>query len=165
MTLRAKILLAQTPLAGALVLIAILSALSNAALGRNAASILQDNYRSVLAAERMKEALERIDSAAMFIIAGERKRGAEQAEQNLLRFEQALETQQTNITERGEPEATAALRRAWADYRGAYAHFAAGNDHTALEAEYFKTMNPLFVATKTAADRILDLNQDGRSRS
>jgi NtrC-family two-component system sensor histidine kinase KinB len=163
-TLRAKILLAQTPLAGALVLIAILSALSNAALGRNAASILQDNYRSVLAAERMKEALERIDSAAMFIIAGERKRGSEQAEQNLLRFEQALETQQSNITERGEPEATGVLRRAWAAYRAAYVQFAAGTDHTALEAEYFKTMNPLFVATKNAADRILDLNQDAMVR-
>jgi two-component system, NtrC family, sensor histidine kinase KinB len=163
-TLRAKILLAQTPLAGALVLIAIMSALSNAALGRNAASILQDNYRSVLAAERMKEALERIDSAAMFIVAGERKRGYEQAEQNLLRFEQALETQQSNITERGETEATGVLRRDWAAYRAAYARFAAGTDHAALEADYFTTMNPLFVATKNAADRILDLNQDAMVR-
>jgi PAS domain S-box-containing protein len=164
MTLRAKILLAQTPLAGALLLIAIMSALSNATLGRNATSILQDNYRSVLAAERMKEALERIDSAAMFIVAGERKRGNEQAEQNLLRFEQALETQQSNITERGEPEATAVLRRQWAAYRAAYARFATGTDHAALEADYFKTMNPLFVATKNAADRILDLNQDAMVR-
>ncbi len=119
MTLRAKILLAQTPLAGALVLIALLSAFTNAALGRNAASILQDNYRSVLAAERMKEALERIDSAAMFIVAGERDRGLAQAEQNFPRFERELAVQQSNITERGEPEATAVLRRAWADYRAA----------------------------------------------
>ena len=118
----------------------------------------------MLAAERMKEALERIDSAAMFIVAGERMPGSEQAEQNLLRFEQALETQQSNITERGEPEATAVLRRAWATYRGAYARFAAGTDHAALEADYFKTMNPLFVATKAAADRILDLNQDAMVR-
>ncbi|HEY6476371.1 MAG TPA: histidine kinase dimerization/phospho-acceptor domain-containing protein, partial [Polyangia bacterium] len=164
MTLRAKILLAQTPLAGALILIAFMSAVSNATLGRNAASILQDNYRSVLAAERMKEALERIDSAAMFIVAGERKRGNEQAEQNLLRFEQALETQQSNITERGEPEATTVLRRDWAAYRAAYARFAEGTEHAALEADYFKTMNPLFVNTKSAADRILDLNQDAMVR-
>jgi NtrC-family two-component system sensor histidine kinase KinB len=163
-TLRAKILLAQTPLAGALVLIAILSALSNATLGRNAASILQDNYRSVLAAERMKEALERIDSAAMFIVAGERQRGNEQAERNFLRFEQALQTQQSNITERGETEATAVLRGAWTDYRAAYLRFAAGHDHAALEADYFQTLNPLFVAAKTAADRILDLNQDAMVR-
>jgi two-component system, NtrC family, sensor histidine kinase KinB len=164
MTLRAKILLAQTPLAGALILIALLSAFTNAALGRNASSILQDNYRSVLAAERMKEALERIDSAAMFIVAGERKRGAEQAAENIVRFDQALATQQTNITERGEPEATAVLRRNWAAYQAAYSRFAGGTDHAALEADYFKTMNPLFVATKDAADRILDLNQDAMVR-
>jgi NtrC-family two-component system sensor histidine kinase KinB len=164
MTLRAKILLAQTPLAGALVLIALLSAFTNAALGRNAASILQDNYRSVLAAERMKEALERIDSAAMFIVANERDRGLAQGEQNLGRFERELAVQQSNITERGEPEATAVLRRAWTDYRAAYLHFAAGGEHAALETEYFKTMNPLFVATKDAADRILDLNQDAMVR-
>src|SRR6185312_3638237 len=163
-TLRAKILLAQTPLAGALVLIAILSALTNATLGRNASSILQDNYRSVLAAERMKEALERIDSAAMFIVAGERQRGTAQAEQNFLRFEQALATQQSNITERGEPEATGLLRRNWAAYRAAYAHFVGGTAHDALEADYFRTMNPLFVNTKNAADRILDLNQDAMVR-
>ncbi|HEX3904870.1 MAG TPA: ATP-binding protein [Polyangia bacterium] len=164
MTLRAKILLAQTPLAGALVLIALLSAFTSAALGRNAASILQDNYRSVLAAERMKEALERIDSAAMFIVAGERKRGLAQAEQNIVRFELALETQQSNITERGEPEATAVLRRDWTDYRAAYVRFTAGTEQAALEADYFRTLNPLFVNTKDAADRILDLNQDAMVR-
>ncbi|HEY4392744.1 MAG TPA: ATP-binding protein [Polyangia bacterium] len=164
MTLRAKILAAQTPLAGALILIALLSALTSAALGRNVASILQDNYRSVLAAERMKEALERIDSAAMFIVAGERRRGAEQAEQNFIRFEQALETQQSNITERGEPEATGVLRRDWSAYRAAYARFSTQTEHASLEADYFKTMNPLFVATKDAADRILDLNQDAMVR-
>ena len=164
MTLRARILLAQTPLAGALLLIAILSAFTNAALGRNAASILQDNYRSVLAAERMKEALERIDSAAMFIVAGERPRGVTQAEQNFARFEREMAVQKSNITERGEPEATSGLLRAWLAYRAAFDRFVAETDHTTLEAKYFATMNPLFTQTKDAADRILDLNQDAMVR-
>ncbi len=123
MTLRAEDPAGADAARRALILIAVLSALTSAALGRNAASILQDNYRSVLAAEQMKEALERIDSAAMFIVAGERTRGLAQAEQNLARFEQQLAVQQSNITERGEPEATAALRRAWTDYRAAYDRF------------------------------------------
>jgi two-component system, NtrC family, sensor histidine kinase KinB len=164
MTLRAKILLAQTPLAGALVLIAVLSGITSAALGRNVASILRDNYRSVLAAERMKEALERIDSAAMFVVAGERRRGVAQAEQNFPRFEAELAVQQSNITERGEPEATVLLRQSWNAYRAAFEKFVAGDEHAALEAGYFETMNPLFLATKNAADRILDLNQDAMVR-
>jgi PAS domain S-box-containing protein len=160
MTLRAKILRAQTPLAGALVLIAVLSGVTGAALGRNVASILQDNYRSVLAAERMKESLERIDSAAMFVVAGERRRGMAQAQQNFPRFEAELLVQEGNITERGELEATMVLRRSWNAYRAAFDRFIGGEDHAALETSYFEIMNPLFVSTKNAADRILDLNQD-----
>src|SRR5256885_2674696 len=100
MTLRAKILLAPTPLAAALALVALLAALTNASLGRNTASILQDNYRSVVAVEQMKEALDRQDVA---------------------RFEQALSVQRSNVTERGEPAATAALIKAWTAYRDALA--------------------------------------------
>jgi NtrC-family two-component system sensor histidine kinase KinB len=164
MTLRAKILLAQTPLAGALVLIAALSGLTSASLGRNVTSILQDNYRSVLAAERMKESLERIDSAAMFVVAGERTRGMSQAAQNFPLFEAELAVEQNNITERGEREATVLLRQSWTSYRAAFERFIDNEDHAALETGYFKTMNPLFVATKNAADRILDLNQDAMVR-
>jgi NtrC-family two-component system sensor histidine kinase KinB len=164
MTLRAKILLAQTPLAGALVLIAVLSGLTSASLGRNVTSILQDNYRSVLAAERMKESLERIDSAAMFIVAGERRRGMSQAEENVPRFEAELAVEHNNITERGEREATVLLSQSWTAYRAAFDGFVGHEEHAALETSYFKTMNPLFVATKNAADRILDLNQDAMVR-
>jgi NtrC-family two-component system sensor histidine kinase KinB len=164
MTLRAKILLAQTPLAGALVLIAVLAGVTSASLGRNVASILQDNYRSVLAAERMKESLERIDSAAMFIVAGERRRGMSQAEENLPRFEAELNVEQNNITEHGEREATVLLRQSWTAYRAAFDEFVGKEEHVALETSYFKTMNPLFGATKNAADRILDLNQDAMVR-
>ena len=56
------------------------------------------------------------------------------------------------------------LRRAWVDYLAAYRRFVTGTDHAALEADYFKTMNPLFLATKEAANRILDLNQDAMVR-
>ncbi|HVV16351.1 MAG TPA: ATP-binding protein [Polyangia bacterium] len=129
MTLRAKILLAQTPLAAALALIALLAALTNASLGRNTASILQDNYRSVLAVEQMKEALDRRDVA---------------------RFEQALSVQRSNVTERGEPAATAALIEAWTAYREALTRGGAGAE--ALRA--------LDLETRRAADRIVQLNQD-----
>ena len=65
MSLKAKLLLAQAPLALALALLGIFSGAVTTALGQEARLILADNYRSVLAAERMKEALERINSAAL----------------------------------------------------------------------------------------------------
>ena len=45
-------------------------------LGNKIDVILRENYRSVLAAQRMKEALERMDSAALFAIGGQRRPGA-----------------------------------------------------------------------------------------
>src|SRR5262249_12412130 len=71
-SLRAKLLFAQVPILVALVVIGIAGAVFTARLGNSSQAILKDNYRSVLAAQRMKETLERMDSAALFLIAGER---------------------------------------------------------------------------------------------
>ena len=55
MTLRGKLLLAQAPLAIALALVGVLSAAVTSRLADQSRLILADNYRSVLAAQRMKE--------------------------------------------------------------------------------------------------------------
>ncbi len=140
MTLRARILLAQMPLAGALALIALLAALTNASLMRNSASMLQDNYRSVRAVEQMKEALDRLESTA------------DPAEREALaaRFEQALAVQRSNITELGESAATDALVAAWSAYRNG---LGGGGPPGSRGA-----------STRRAADRILELNQDAMVR-
>src|SRR5262249_16910829 len=54
-SLRGKLLLAQAPLAVALALVGVLSASVTNRLAGQSRLILADNYRSVLAAERMKE--------------------------------------------------------------------------------------------------------------
>ena len=113
----------------------------------------------------MKEALERIDSAAMFIVAGERERGREQAdaEPRPLRATSWTSSRATSPSgaSRRRPPCSAAPGPTTARPTPASPR---GRDHAALEADYFKTMNPLFVATKDAADRILDLNQDAMVR-
>ena len=63
MTLRRKLLLAQAPLAAVLGILGAIALRTLSDLGQSSERILQDNYRSVLAAQRMKEALERIDSS------------------------------------------------------------------------------------------------------
>ena len=44
-------------------------------LGSSIDVILQENYRSVIAAQEMKEALERMDSGILFISLGEEQQG------------------------------------------------------------------------------------------
>jgi two-component system, NtrC family, sensor histidine kinase KinB len=159
-TLRVKLLLAQAPLAAALIVVGISSVAAVLALGRSSEAILVDNYRSVLAAQRMKESLERIDSAALFMVAGARERGASEEKTHRAAFERELAVQESNITEPGEKEATRTLRQAWNEYLRALDAF----DDAPSAERYFRELEPPFHAVKAAADEILALNQDAMVR-
>ena len=160
MKLRTQLLLAQGPLAVALVLVGAVQVFTLSDLVQSGQNILKDNFRSVLAAQRMKEAIERIDSAAMFLVIGERDRGLAQEAQFRPKFEQELVVQEGNITEPGEAEATSQLRQLWTRYQSQVDEFKARRDQDSLKRYYLATLNPSFVAVKDAADVILDLNQD-----
>jgi PAS domain S-box-containing protein len=162
--LRTQLLLAQGPLAVALALVGAVQTFTVSDLVESGENILKDNYRSVLAAQRMKEALERIDSAAMFLVIGERDRGLGQQAQYRPKFEDELRVQEGNITEPGEDAATARLRQLWTSYQTQIDEFKANREQDWLRRNYLSTLNPSFVAVKDAADVILDLNQDAMVR-
>jgi hypothetical protein len=61
MRLRSKLLLAQLPLAVALVLVGYGSRRTIAAMDRSSQDILEDNYLSVLAAQHMRDAADALD--------------------------------------------------------------------------------------------------------
>ena len=65
MTLRRRLLLAQVPLAAALLLVGAASLRTVAYLGESSETILKDNYRSVLAAQRMGDAIDGLDREAL----------------------------------------------------------------------------------------------------
>ncbi|WP_338872269.1 HAMP domain-containing sensor histidine kinase [Myxococcus stipitatus] len=160
MTLRQRLLLAQAPLALALALLGVVAVVTLARLGRSGQRILQDNYRSVLATQRMSEQLERMDSAALFIVAGERERGLAQQAGQRQGFESELHLQEGNVTEPGEEESTRALRVGWERYLAAYDVFLAMPTQEERKAAYFHRVEPLFLEVKDAASAILALNQD-----
>ena len=109
------------PIALALLAVCAVSVFVVSFLGSHSQTILKDNYRSVLAAQRMKEAIERMDSAALFLVAGQRQKALEQSEKNRPIFEAELKIQEGNITEAGEKEFTDKLRAAWIDYQQKFA--------------------------------------------
>jgi NtrC-family two-component system sensor histidine kinase KinB len=160
MTLRTRLLLAQGPLALALALVGVMAVATLADLGRSGQRILADNYRSVLAAQRMKEAIERMDSAALFLIISEDARGVRQAAENRPRFESELRAEEDNITEPGEQQAAVELRRNWTEYQRAFDAFAQLSDAEQRRARYLSALAPAFVRVKDSADTILAINQD-----
>lgn len=159
MTLRRRLLLAQAPLGLALVLLGAAALRTATTLGGSSEAILKDNYRSVLAAQRMEDALQELDRTALLHVAGRPPAaGAAEARQ---RFEDALGVQEGNVTEPGEAQATALLRAAWADYGAALARLAASG---AGLAGYLDALQPASARVRGAAAAILDLNQDAMVR-
>jgi signal transduction histidine kinase len=158
--LRTKLLLAQLPLVLALGVTIVVGSVVTRGLARGSEDILKDNYRSVLAAERMKEYAERIDSGAAFTAMGRPALGLRQIDDNTPKFESELRVQEANITELGEREATEQLRAVWTAYRAAVAAAREPAEPSRLDERYFATLLPAFIAVKDAADRILELNED-----
>ena len=164
MSLKAKLLFALAPLALALALLGIFSSAVTTRLGQQARLILADNYRSVLAAERMKDSLERINSEALFRLAGHVEGIAAAIAASQHKFEEELATQEGNITERGEATVTGELRKAWDDYVAALAAYEALSDVAAQRAAYFGRLEPAFTRVNRLEDQILAINQDAMVR-
>jgi signal transduction histidine kinase len=163
-SLKAKLLLAQAPLALALGLLGIFSGAVTTRLGQEAQLVLANNYRSVLAAERMKEALERINDAALFQLAGRGENSAGDIAGYRERFERELAAQQGNITEPGEGAATRALGDGWKEYAAALNEFENATDSRGRNAIYFSRLAPIFSRVNQAGDKVLAINQDAMVR-
>ncbi len=160
MNLYRKLLLAQSPIALALVVLGVFSVVAISYLGSHSQTILKDNYRSVLAAQRMKEAIERMDSAALFLVAGQRQKALEQMAKHRPIFEAELKVQEGNITEAGEKEFTEGLRGAWTDYQTKFDRLQGTQNTEELRRLYFSELEAAFYKVKASADEILAINQD-----
>ncbi|HTA20679.1 MAG TPA: ATP-binding protein, partial [Polyangia bacterium] len=163
MTVRAKLLLAQVPLAVALILLGLFSGAVTTRLGKQSRFILADNYRSVLAAERMKEALERLNSGTLTRLAGHPDSTPDEIAANRRKFEDELATQEANITESGEGAVTRRLRPAWQEYARTVAESETPG-RPAPDAIYFARLAKTFAVVGGLADQILTINQDAMVR-
>jgi len=162
MKLRTKLLLGYSGFILALGLLGAWSARTLSQMSAVSRLIISENYDSVVAAQDMKESLERQDSAAVFSLLGEHERAARQAAEHRLRFNAALDKAAANITEAGESETIAAIRNGRDDYyRRCDAFLGASGDRTAL---YFRDLEPRFNAVRADCDRLLHLNQEAMRR-
>jgi signal transduction histidine kinase len=159
MTLRAKLLLAQLPLALSLVLVGAVSRKTVQSLDFNAQDILKDNYLSVLAAQRMRDSADALADAALSHV---RNRPVT-ANLDRLRqsFEHELQFQEGNITEPGEREMTARLRQSWSRLRAELDGIMQSPDD---ESRYFDNLRPLLAEVHSAANDIVSVNQDAMVR-
>ena len=111
MSLRLKLLSGYALFILALVGLGAWSAWRLQELGKVARLILAENYDSVVAAQEMKESLERQDSGAVVGLLGQTERAQKQILEQRHSFDAAFERAANNITEPGERELVDELRR------------------------------------------------------
>ena len=116
MKLRTKLLVGYLGFVLALGVLGTWSAQTLRTMSSVAGRIIAENYDSVVAAETMKESLERLDSAALFELLGQHERAIRQATEHRARFRAAFQKAAGNITEIGEADVIAAIGRGGDDY-------------------------------------------------
>ena len=158
--LRQKISLGFGGLLIIILLIGIQSILQLSRLGDSIDVILRENYRSVIACQEMKEALERIDSGVLFSLQGYTPKGHEQIRINEQAFEKALQVELNNITLPGEGEKAALLQKNYHQYKMALKDVVGSPLSISHRRQtYFSELLPLFDRIKGTANEILQMNQ------
>lgn len=134
-------------------------------MGKVSRRIISENYDSVVAAQEMKESLERQDSAALFALLDARDKAEIQLSEHRARFDANFTKAANNITEIGERDAIETIRRDRDLYYQRIDSFflraeqASPSELVALRSEYFTQLEPQFNKLRSDCEHLLQLNQ------
>lgn len=123
--------------------------------------ILNEDYQSVLACQKMKESLQQVDSSIESLLLG----GGEDTRRTLLahqrEFEQAFESQARNINVPGEAEQTDELRMRYQQLSALVPDLLKSEKTDAQRrSHYFETVRPMIEKCIATSDEILRSNQE-----
>jgi len=172
MSLRSKLLFGYLVFIAALVVLGGWGAWRLREMGGVSRRIISNNYDSVVAAQEMKESLERQDSAALFALLGAHDKASVQLREHRARFDQSFQKAANNITEIGEPAAIEAIRTDRDIYYQLFGAFmsrveaATASPERRAELgevsereEYFTRLEPQFNKLRADCEHLLQLNQ------
>ena len=136
-----------------------------ARLGPAIDRVMHENYRSVVAMQEIQDALERMDSGALYALNGETELGLRLYAENDPRVEAALRVELGNITIVGEQERAIALERQYAAFEPTFLEVLDPDRPIEARREvYFDRLLPLFHAAKGEAREIIEMNQSNMAR-
>ena len=163
MTLKKKILTGYG-VAFALMSLVIAWAITNlVSLGKATDAILSENYRSILAAENMVDALERQESGILLILLGDGETGTTQFRENEAVFLEWLARAKDNITIPGEAELVRSIETDFRTYRRQISAVTGRRGATGETWElgfYQEAVFPVFVRVREGCVRLRNLNEE-----
>jgi NtrC-family two-component system sensor histidine kinase KinB len=165
MTLKKKILIGYG-VAFVLMGLVIAWAVANlVSLGKATDAILRENYRSILAAETMVDALERQDSAILLLFLGDKEQGIIQFRENDALFLEWLARAKDNITVEGEKELVRSIETGYLKYRQLFSGLTDMQDtippaDRAFPNLYRKSAYPLFAGVRDNCIQLRHINEE-----
>jgi NtrC-family two-component system sensor histidine kinase KinB len=130
-------------------------------LGRASNAILEENYRSILAAENMVNAIERQDSAMLLLMLGRAPEGLTQFRSNENLFLQWLARAKDNITVPGEDRIVTTIEEGYSTYlvRFSELRLRARTDANDAETFYRQSILPVFQQVRDESVHLRQINQ------
>lgn len=161
LNLRQKILFGYGAALVLVVLVGVWAVINLAQLGKASEQILKENYRSILAAESMIDALERQDSGLLLILLGYKKEGLNQFHENETQFLEWLGRARDNVTIKGEAEVVDSIEQGFTKYLISFSELQAdvGFEKNEAIAFYHEKSLPQFLEVRRACVRLREMNQ------
>ncbi|MEO1690272.1 MAG: ATP-binding protein [Cyanobacteria bacterium J06631_6] len=126
-------------------------------LGRASEAILEENYLSILAADKTIDALERQDSAVLLFLLESRELGSQQFQRNQIEFLKWLGRAEGNITIPEEAAIIEEIEQSYQSYLKAFSLLQQQNK--VATADYYDNMLPIFEQIRDRSDQLRNINQ------
>ncbi|RJP79771.1 MAG: HAMP domain-containing protein [Desulfobacteraceae bacterium] len=163
MTLKKKILTGYGVVFALMGLVVVWAITNLVSLGKATESILSENYRSILAAENMVDALERQDSGMLLMLLGDAEKGITQFRENEAVFLEWLARAKDNITIAGEAELVEVIDADYGTYRKQFSILTDLREtgRVPLNPAYYQEMvYPLFARVREVCIGLRNLNEE-----
>jgi NtrC-family two-component system sensor histidine kinase KinB len=130
-------------------------------LGRASEAILSENYQSILAAQKMIDAIGQQDSALLLYLLGYRREAVIQFAASEGQFLPWLGRARDNITIEGEEQIVVAISRSYQEYLQAYLELTRlyGQSPTQALEYYHSNAQPTFSVVRDATIQLQEINQ------
>ena len=158
MGIRTKILSGFLVLACMLLIAGIWSVYELQMIGSSVQNILDDNYKSIQAAKKMDEALEREDSAVLLLMLGKWQEGRRILNSADSLFQSNFALALKNITIPGEAGHLEKIQSGYTIYKAFWKRPIVDTQREGNLDWYFQDVHKAFMGVKSAVDELLNLN-------
>ncbi|MCF7956654.1 MAG: cell wall metabolism sensor histidine kinase WalK [Phycisphaerae bacterium] len=161
-TLGKKILIGYGLALCLIVAVIVWSLINMVRLGNAADAILRENYKSILAAENMVDAIERQDSAILLVMLNYPDEALKQFRENEYHFLQWLGRARDNITITGEESVIEKINDGYSEYLVYFTKLSSMTESDAGNASefYHETVLPSFKAVRADCVQLREINQE-----